>query len=85
MIPKLSGKEPWVIAGVAGETIWARKWGDKDWWWPIVFVELDCGLIKIDVCGKTENWDLADCAELRIGLKQIVDNDDFYEMPSIAV
>lgn len=75
----LTGKEPWVVAGVQGETIWARKWGDKDLWWPIYDVELDCGLIKIDVVGKSEIWHLGDCAQLRIGTDVLVENEDIFE------
>lgn len=79
---RLTGDEPWVVAATKeGETIWARKWGDKDWWWPICDVELDCGLIGIDVCGKREIWDLGECAELRIGLDTIVDSEDIWGEP----
>lgn len=76
---KLTGNEKWVIAGQQGETIWARQWGSKDIWWPILHVELDCGLIKIDVCGKIEVWKLDDCAQLRINNNVLIDCDDFYE------
>jgi hypothetical protein len=80
---RLTGNEKWFKIGLAGETIWARRWGDsnKDWWWPIVHVELDCGLIKIDVCGQTEIWGLDDCAELRIGLDRIVPNEEIWDQP----
>lgn len=79
---KLTGNEPWVIAGTQGATIWARKWGDKDWWWPIVDTEMDCGLIGIDVCGMREVWHLSDCAQLRIGDDELVDNEDFDVVPN---
>lgn len=74
----LTGNEPWVIAGTQGETIWARSWGAGSWWWPISEIELDCGLIKIDVVGKLEIWDLSDCAQLRIGEDVFVENEDIY-------
>jgi len=73
---RLTGNEEWVIAGQQGETIWARKWGDADWWWPIIDVDLETALIRIDVCGMSETWDLCDCAQLRIGSGKIVDNED---------
>lgn len=76
---RLTGNEPWVIAGTKhGETIWVRSWGAKDWWWPVVDVELDCGLIGIDVCGKREVWHLDDVAQLRIGNETIVENEDLF-------
>lgn len=83
---KLTGKEEWVTAGLHGEDIWTHRWGDgNDWWWPIVFVTLDVGLITIDVCGMPENWDLGDCSEVRIGLGKIIQNDNFYNQPQAAV
>lgn len=75
---RLSGNEPWVIAGNQGETVWARAWGAMDWWWPIVGIELDCGLISIDVCGMREVWHLSDCAQLRIGEDVFIDNENFF-------
>ena len=78
----MTGNEPWVIALNQGAQIWMHEWGEggKKWWWPIVFVELDCGLIKIDVCGEIQNMDLGDCAELRIENGLIIDNDDIYKL-----
>lgn len=75
---RLTGNEPWVVAGLQGEDVYARRWGDRNWWWPIVFVELDCGLIKVDVCGKTESWNLDNCAQLRIGSNVYVENEDIF-------
>jgi hypothetical protein len=77
---RLSGREPWVIAGQGGATVWVRRWGDKNFSWPIVDVELDCGLIGIDVCGMREVWDLADCAEIRIENDTLISQDDFYKV-----
>ena len=73
----LTGNELWVIAGTQGETVWVRKWGAKEWW-PIVDVELGCGLIIIDVCGKGEVWDLVECAELRINDEPPISNDGIW-------
>lgn len=78
---RLTANEHWVIEFNKGSMIWAQGWGDSGdkWWWPVVFVELECGLIKIDVCGLTENWSLDDCARLRIENDQIIDSDNFYD------
>lgn len=78
---KLTGKEPWLSKMIKdGALIWMREWGDNGGWWPIVFVEMDCGLIKIDVCGKTQNMDLGDCAQLRIENDTIIDNEDIWQL-----
>lgn len=82
---KLTGNEQWVIAGTQGATIWARKYGNKDWWWPIVNTNLDSGLITIDVCGMPEVWHLSDCAQLRINENTFVENEDFCESPSSKI
>lgn len=74
---RLTGSELWVQAGLQGEVVWIRKWGDKDWWWPLVMVDLDTGLIKIDVCGKLDNLHLDDVAQMRLGDSEYIDNEDF--------
>ena len=74
---KLTGNEAWVNAFNNGSEIYIRNWGNRDFWWPLIFVDLDSSLIKIDVCGKSQNMHLNDCAELKYdGL--IVKNEDFY-------
>lgn len=77
-MPRLAGNEPWVVAATKGEIVWAQQWGDGDWWWPIIDIELDCGLIGIDVCGKRQVWHLTDCSQLRIGDDVIVDSEDIF-------
>lgn len=75
----LTEKEPWVIAGTrGGAEIWACKQSGRSWWWPVVFTELDCALIKIDVCGKTENWDLRECI-LRINNEVLIENEFIWD------
>ena len=81
--PKLTGNETWVIAGCKnGETVWAQGWGESsgDWWWPITDIELDCGLIGIDVVGMREVRHLDDCARLRIENHTIVENENIYDL-----
>lgn len=81
MTPELTGNEPWLVAFQRGAEIWMRGWGDKDFTWPVVFVEMDTALIKIDVCGLLENKHLDDCAQLRINGHWIVDHENFYHQP----
>jgi len=52
MEPVFTGNEKWIKEGLNGATVWARP-GLGDWW-PVYDIELDCGLMKIDVCGKTQ-------------------------------
>lgn len=42
---------------------------------------MDTGLIKIDVCGKTQNWHLDDVARIRIGLDEVIEWEDFFNTP----
>ena len=80
-MPLLTGTEEWVVAGQRGETVWARRYGAKDWWWPINDVELDCGIFRIDVCGLLEVWALDECPELRINNDRIIPAEHFYDFP----
>ena len=76
----LTGNETWIVEANKGAVIWAQAWGDSGdkWWWPICDIELDCGLIGIDVCGMREVWDLGECARLRIEHETIIENEDIY-------
>ena len=67
----LTGNEDWVKAGLQGGEIWAKP-SCSDWW-PIVHIELDCELIKIDVCNRIQICHLDDC-EIRIGTDDIVED-----------
>lgn len=66
----LTGNETWIKAAKAGEIVWASASGD---WWPIVHIELDCELLKIDVCNRIQILRLDDC-EIRIGESEIVED-----------
>lgn len=70
-------EKPCTIDRVVGST-----WGDKfqaiitktcesqiylhGEWWPICEFELDCGLLKIDVMGKTDVYHMSDCEQIRM-------------------
>ena len=75
---RLTGDEPWLSKMInEGALIWMCEYGNM--WWPIIFVEMDCSLIKIDVCGKTQNMHLDDCDKLRIENDTIIDSDYIYD------
>jgi hypothetical protein len=77
---RLTGKEPWFVASQQGAVIWCRQWGDSNkWWWPMVFLDLDTGLCKIDVLGKTENKHLDDFAQIRVDQEEPIEWQDFCE------
>ena len=59
----LTGNEAWIVAGKEGHEIYAKSAG---LWWPIVHVELDFELIKIDVCGHIDILNLFEC-DIKIG------------------
>jgi hypothetical protein len=67
----LTGNEDWVKAAVEGQEVWAKP-SCCDWW-PIVHIELDCELLKIDVCNRIQICHLDDC-EIRIGQDDIVED-----------
>lgn len=77
---KLTEKEPWFIASQQGAQIYVQFWGDKKFWWLLVFVELDTGLAKIDVCGKIQNIDLSDCSRLKVDDEEPIENENFYDI-----
>ena len=66
----LTGNENWVKAAKDGTEVYAKALGD---WYPIVGIELDCELIKIDVCNMIDILHLYDC-EIRIGSDEIVED-----------
>lgn len=78
-LPYLTGNEPWLKACRRGAQIYVQKWGDKgtEWWWPLTLVDMDTGLARIDVCGKSQNVHLDDYARLRIEGDEIVESEDF--------
>lgn len=82
---RLTGNESWVKAGVGGATIYAQEWGNSgdDWWWPICGIELDFGLITLDISGMPQNMDLGDMARIRIEEGEIIDSDDFYKVDEV--
>lgn len=78
---RFTGEEPWFVASQQGAQIYVQQWGDSgnSWWWPMVFLELDTGLIKIDVCGKIQNMHLDDCARIRVENETPIEHGDYCE------
>ena len=55
---KLTGNEKWIVAGKQGAEVYAC---DGNGFYPIVEVEMDCGLVKVDVCGAIQINDVTHC------------------------
>lgn len=55
-----------------------RFYGDKETWWPVNDLEVQTGLMRIDVCGKLEVKHFGEAAEIRDGDSVIHDPDTFY-------
>lgn len=43
----------------------ALFFGGKDWWWPVYDIDVETGLMRIDVCGKLQVMHFGDVKELR--------------------
>lgn len=56
----------------------ARLYGHKDWWWPVYDIEVQCALIRIDVCGKLQVCDFSDVAEIKDETGKKHDPDDWW-------
>lgn len=73
-------EQPWFKASQQGATILIQFYADKkqDIWWPLIFLELDTGCAKIDVCGLSQNIHMSDCARLKIlETNEIVEFENF--------
>lgn len=81
--PALTGNERWLVAGQQGADIFICDSSRLDFWWPITFVEMDTGLIHIDVCGKKETWHLDQGWALRINGDGIILFENFYDQPEL--
>ena len=59
------------------QPLWVSENG-KDWWWPVVDIDVQTGLMRIDVCGKLQVNHLADWHCVRDDTQVIHDPDTFY-------
>lgn len=66
---KLTGNEPWVLAALEGYEVYADGF-------PIVHIELTCGLVKVDVCNEVDVFSVDDC-KIQIGFDSDVIEDNY--------
>jgi hypothetical protein len=45
--------------------LYLRKFGDRDWWWPMYDIDVETGLLRIDVMNRLECWNFAEVAMVR--------------------
>lgn len=57
-----------------------RQYG-SDYWWPIYDIEVQTGLVRIDVCGKLDVKHIGDFARFRDDIGVEHHADDFYADP----
>ena len=57
-----------------------RMFGDKrlDIWWPVYDIDVETGLLRIDVCGKLQAIHMGDVDVFRDANGKDHDADDFY-------
>jgi hypothetical protein len=60
------------------QPLWARKYGNKDWWWPINDMDVVTGLFRIDVCGLLEAWHFDDAAQFKDDNGVLYEPEQFY-------
>jgi len=59
------------------QPLWGSENG-KDWWWPIVDIDVESGICRIDVCGMLQPKWISDFRSIRDDAQVIHDPDDFY-------
>ncbi|WP_248769104.1 hypothetical protein [Pseudomonas sp. MWU12-2345] len=59
------------------QPFWVSENG-KDWWWPVNDIDVQTGLMRIDVCGKLQACHFADWSYMRDGDLTSHDPDTFY-------
>ncbi len=62
------------------QPLFAQQWGDQgdDWLWPVHDIEVQTGLLRIDVCGKLDVLRIGDVKRFKDADGNWHDADDFY-------
>lgn len=60
------------------QDIWCRYLGG---WWPLYRIDVETGLLNIDVCGKLDALHIDDIMEFRDGSGKLHSTFDFYADP----
>lgn len=55
-----------------------RQWGDKDWWWPVHDIDVETGVMRIDVSGRLQVKHLSDFVIFKDADGVEHDPDSFY-------
>lgn len=55
-----------------------RKAGDKDFNWPLYDIDVETGMLRMDVCGKLDIGHIGDVMEFKDADGVIHDADSFY-------
>lgn len=49
-----------------------------DYWWPVIDIEVQTGLYRIDVCGMVECRQMSSCGQIMDGSGKVHYVDEFY-------
>ncbi|MDN7658473.1 hypothetical protein [Burkholderia cenocepacia] len=61
------------------QPLFARQYGSDDrWWWPVNDIDVQTGLLRIDVCGKLDVLHISDVYFFRDASGKQHHSDDFY-------
>jgi len=58
--------------------LFIRLAGDKEFSWPLEYIDVETGLIKFDVCGKLQSGHIGDVAQFRDSSGTVHDSETFY-------
>jgi hypothetical protein len=47
------------------QPLFVSQYGSRDWWWPVHDIEVQTGLLRIDVCGKLQVLRFGEIAAVR--------------------
>lgn len=59
------------------QPLWGSENG-KDWWWPIVDIDVESGICRIDVCGMLQAKWITDFRYVRDDAQVMHEPDSFY-------
>lgn len=59
------------------QPLWVSESG-KDWWWPVIDIDVQTGLMRIDVCGKSQVCHFDDFSYVRDDSQVLHEWDGFY-------
>jgi hypothetical protein len=55
-----------------------RQWGEKDFMWELIDIDVESGLLRFWVCGKTQVGHIGNIAEFRDMNGVVHDSESFY-------